>query len=448
MFRCVRSLCARVPYATLFAHNMVLQRVFEAPADKVALRVELPGAPAADFTYGRLQRDVVALADTLAARRGALAAAAGGAPLDWLQAPRAPGVRSVFAQGERTPSCDVLQDTGFYTNAVMCGPGYAYAVALLGSWAVNQLATPMSVAQRYNDELMYVLEHSGARSIIGETKLLQEKFPAEYEPLYVRSAKDVTCVRKDSRSSGAFCAVTQSTFLVDSVYDWDSLMEERALACTRQAEKMELLSVEEIGIDGANDTLHTADDVVRRIEAERAALRQKEKEHLISLLFEGHEAQNAYMDGTTECAADMLSFDSEKLSELNPVFRRWVEDPQTKPTKYDDCLMIYTSGTTARPKGAVHSHASVTNMVRVLQDAWEWRSTDSILHVLPVHHVHGLVNILLCSLASHARCVTTKFDDPARVAHRLEQGDITRLHGRADHLHEDHRRCKGPLLAH
>ncbi|KAL7699478.1 long-chain-fatty-acid-coA ligase protein [Lotmaria passim] len=64
-------------------------------------------------------------------------------------------------------------------------------------------------------------------------------------------------------------------------------------------------------------------------------------------------------------------------------------------------------------------------MVKVLQEAWEWRDTDSILHVLPVHHVHGLVNILLCSLASNAGCVFTKFDDASRIAHRLERGDIT-----------------------
>jgi acyl-CoA synthetase (AMP-forming)/AMP-acid ligase II len=38
----------------------------------------------------------------------------------------------------------------------------------------------------------------------------------------------------------------------------------------------------------------------------------------------------------------------------------------------------------------------------MLVDAWEWTSDDAILHTLPLHHVHGLVNALLCPLFSGA----------------------------------------------
>jgi malonyl-CoA/methylmalonyl-CoA synthetase len=67
-------------------------------------------------------------------------------------------------------------------------------------------------------------------------------------------------------------------------------------------------------------------------------------------------------------------------------------------------MMIYTSGTTGRPKGVVHTHASLRAQVESLIDAWEWSSDDRILLVLPLHHVHGVVNVTLCALWAGATC--------------------------------------------
>lgn len=66
-------------------------------------------------------------------------------------------------------------------------------------------------------------------------------------------------------------------------------------------------------------------------------------------------------------------------------------------------LIIYTSGTTGRPKGALHTHASLLAMVDTLCTAWEWEQADRILHALPLHHVHGIVNALLCPLRTGTR---------------------------------------------
>ena len=38
-------------------------------------------------------------------------------------------------------------------------------------------------------------------------------------------------------------------------------------------------------------------------------------------------------------------------------------------------------------------------MVRTLCTAWEWQPQDRILHALPLHHVHGVVNALYCPLS-------------------------------------------------
>lgn len=61
-------------------------------------------------------------------------------------------------------------------------------------------------------------------------------------------------------------------------------------------------------------------------------------------------------------------------------------------------LIIYTSGTTGKPKGVVHSHDGLFFMVRSLTSAWEYSQSDKILHFLPLHHLHGILNKLWCVL--------------------------------------------------
>lgn len=73
--------------------------------------------------------------------------------------------------------------------------------------------------------------------------------------------------------------------------------------------------------------------------------------------------------------------------------------PISLPTPDLPALMIYTSGTTGKPKGAVLTHENLQSQVKTLVEAWEWAIDDHILHVLPLHHIHGVVNILLCGLA-------------------------------------------------
>ncbi|XP_062442690.1 malonate--CoA ligase ACSF3, mitochondrial isoform X2 [Rhea pennata] len=68
-------------------------------------------------------------------------------------------------------------------------------------------------------------------------------------------------------------------------------------------------------------------------------------------------------------------------------------------------MIIYTSGTTGRPKGVLSTHENIQAVTTGLIDKWEWKKEDVILHVLPLHHVHGVINKLLCPLWVGATCI-------------------------------------------
>lgn len=54
-------------------------------------------------------------------------------------------------------------------------------------------------------------------------------------------------------------------------------------------------------------------------------------------------------------------------------------------------LIVYTSGTTGPPKGAVLSRRAVSATLDALEDAWQWTDADVLVHGLPLFHVHGLI---------------------------------------------------------
>jgi malonyl-CoA/methylmalonyl-CoA synthetase len=60
------------------------------------------------------------------------------------------------------------------------------------------------------------------------------------------------------------------------------------------------------------------------------------------------------------------------------------------PAGDDAALQLYTSGTTGKPKGAVITHDNLATQQRLLAQAWGWKQDDVLLHVLPLHHMHGL----------------------------------------------------------
>ncbi|MGA2457489.1 MAG: acyl-CoA synthetase [Terriglobales bacterium] len=88
-------------------------------------------------------------------------------------------------------------------------------------------------------------------------------------------------------------------------------------------------------------------------------------------------------------------------------------------------MILYTSGTTSRPKGAVTTHANITAQIMSLVEAWEWSAGDRILLCLPLHHVHGIINVVSCALWSGATCQMLERFDANAVWDRIASGSVT-----------------------
>src|SRR5579859_5397370 len=101
--------------------------------------------------------------------------------------------------------------------------------------------------------------------------------------------------------------------------------------------------------------------------------------------------------------------------------------PAELPDVIDErrALILYTSGTTSRPKGVVTTHANIAAQVTGLVEAWEWSADDRIVLCLPLHHVHGIINVVSCALWSGASCVMLPRFDANAVWDSIASGGLT-----------------------
>jgi len=88
-------------------------------------------------------------------------------------------------------------------------------------------------------------------------------------------------------------------------------------------------------------------------------------------------------------------------------------------------MILYTSGTTNRPKGVVTTHANIAAQIKCLVEAWEWAASDRIVLCLPLHHVHGIINVVCCALWSGATCEMLPRFDANAVWDRIASGRVT-----------------------
>src|SRR5579883_1118060 len=90
----------------------------------------------------------------------------------------------------------------------------------------------------------------------------------------------------------------------------------------------------------------------------------------------------------------------------------------------DPCLMLYSSGTTGRPKGVVHTQASLASSIRALQACWRFTPDDVLVNVLPLFHIHGLSFATHLSLLTGCRMLVEPTFHPRRTLDLIGRGTV------------------------
>jgi malonyl-CoA/methylmalonyl-CoA synthetase len=97
----------------------------------------------------------------------------------------------------------------------------------------------------------------------------------------------------------------------------------------------------------------------------------------------------------------------------------------TIASKPDDlAAILYTSGTTGRSKGAMLTHRNLASNALTLVDYWGFTRDDTLLHALPIYHVHGLFVACHCALLSGSRMMWLAKFDAKRIVELLPHASV------------------------
>ncbi|WP_111669597.1 acyl-CoA synthetase [Algoriphagus litoralis] len=88
-------------------------------------------------------------------------------------------------------------------------------------------------------------------------------------------------------------------------------------------------------------------------------------------------------------------------------------------------MILYTSGTTSLPKGVLTTHGTIEAQIRTLIKAWKWTAQDHTICLLPLHHVHGIINVVSCALWAGATVEFVHPFDARTVFETILSGQVT-----------------------
>ena len=123
--------------------------------------------------------------------------------------------------------------------------------------------------------------------------------------------------------------------------------------------------------------------------------------------------------------AQVLTLDENGQGSLASAAAALLPEFETVDCGSDDiAVILYTSGTTGRSKGAMVTHRNLSSNARALVDCWGFSDRDVLLHALPVFHIHGLFVANHCALLSGAKLLWHRKFDPALVMRDLARATV------------------------
>ncbi len=99
------------------------------------------------------------------------------------------------------------------------------------------------------------------------------------------------------------------------------------------------------------------------------------------------------------------------------------------PHDDDLAVILYTSGTTGRSKGAMLSHGNIASIAAQVVVAWRWRANDVLAIGLPLFHMHGLGAALNGTLVAGGHLLVYERFDAQRMLDRMRARDVTMFFG-------------------
>jgi malonyl-CoA/methylmalonyl-CoA synthetase len=125
----------------------------------------------------------------------------------------------------------------------------------------------------------------------------------------------------------------------------------------------------------------------------------------------------------TDC--HLYTLDHQGTGTLVDASRPYAPDFPVVDCQADDiAAILYTSGTTGRPKGAMLTHDNLASNALALHAAWGWQPGDVLLHTLPVYHAHGLFVACHCALLNGSKMVFLPAFEAATVLALLPQATV------------------------
>ncbi len=101
-----------------------------------------------------------------------------------------------------------------------------------------------------------------------------------------------------------------------------------------------------------------------------------------------------------------------------------VQAPDLNIPRDAPCLMLYSSGTTGRPKGVVHTQANLASSLRALGRCWRFTPDDVLVNVLPLFHIHGLSFAANLSLLTGCTMRIEESFHPRRTLDAIGRGTV------------------------